>query len=147
LSRLNKYILEKRNIQKIYFAHPRATYSKHGEAEALRMLNNAYPNHIVVNPNVNWIQGKVDDMGFDIFFKVIDTVEFVAFMPLKNGKVGNGTWRECEYADKKGKDIISVYPLHNSIKKVSFNSLEKLSPEETFGLIDPKERKKYKVYE
>lgn len=147
--RLEKYITEKRNIGKIYFAHPRATYSKSGEREALRMLKSSYPNYIIVNPNSEKIQGRYDykGMGFEIFYKVIDTAEMIAVLPLKNGKITFGSWRECEYAHRKGKKIISVDPSRNKIEEVDFFSLRKLTAEETYDLIDPTVRSNFKMYE
>lgn len=139
--------LTENNRRKIYFAHPRAFYDKTEEKVSIQLITDKFPEHIIVNPNVNWIQGRVDDMGFDIFFKVIDTVEFVCAMPFKDGKVGNGTWRECEYADKKGKDIYIVNPWKKTIELTPKNKIKWLTPEETYERIPKKEQSMWKMYE
>ena len=144
--KLFKY-LEEANRRKIYFAHPRAYYDKPEEKKAIQMIQSQFPEHIIVNPNVNWIQGRVDDMGFDIFFKVINTVEFVCAMPFPDGKVGNGTWRECEYADKKGKDVYIVNPWKNTLELTPKNKIKWLTPEETYDRIPKKEQHMWKMYE
>ena len=135
------------NRRKIYFAHPRAFYDKAEEKKAIKMIMDKFPEHIIVNPNVDWIQGRVDDMGFDIFFKVINTVEFVVAMPFPDGKMGNGTWREIEYADKKGKDIYVVRPQKNTLELTKKSSIKWLSPEETYARIPKKEQHMWKMYE
>ncbi len=140
------YIIES-NRKKIYFAHPRAFYSKPEERKAISLMMNKWSGYIIVNPNVDWIQGRVDIMGFDIFFKVIDTVEFVCAMPFNDGKLGNGTWRECEYASKKGKDIYIVNPWKGTIEKTPFNRIKNITPEETYGRIPKKEQSMWKMYE
>jgi hypothetical protein len=144
--RFNDYLVEAR-AEKLYFAHPRAFYDKPEEKKSISMIMKQFPEHIIVNPNVNWIQGRVNDMGFDIFFKVINTVEFLIAMPFKDGKVGNGTWREIEYADSKGKDIFIVNPWKNTLVKTPKNKIQWLTPEATFYRIDKKEQEKWDMYE
>jgi len=144
--KFQNYLVE-RNIPKIYFAHPRAFYDKPEEKKSIDMIMKQFPDHIIVNPNVDWIQGRVDDMGFDIFFKVINTVDFVVAMPFPDGKMGNGTWREIEYADKKGKDIYVVRPQKNTLEITPKNKIQWLTPEATFARIPEKERIKWKMYE
>lgn len=144
--RFNNYLTEVRG-NKLYFAHPRAYYSKPEETKAITMIMKQFPDHIIVNPNVNWIQGRVDDMGFDIFYKVINTVEFVVAMPFPDGKMGNGTWREIVYADKKGKDIYVVNPWKNTLVKTPKNKIPWITPEETYGRIPKKEQAMWQMYE
>lgn len=144
--RFHDYITEA-NRRKLYYAHPRAYYNKPEEDKAIKMIMKKFPEHIVVNPNVNWIQGRVDDMGFDIFFKVIDTVEFVVAMPYPDGKMGNGTWREIEYANKKGKEVYVVNPWKNTLELTPINKIKWLSPEETYARIPKKEQHMWKMYE
>jgi len=139
--------LKERSIPKIYFAHPRATYGKNIEKQAIDMIKKEWPNHILVNPNVDWIQGRVKDMGFDIFFKVINTVQLLCVLPFKDGKIGNGSWRECQHADKKGIDIFVVNPYNGTIMKTPLNKIKHITPEETFDRIDKKEQHLWKVYE
>jgi len=145
--KFQNYIIAEANRRKIYFAHPRAFYDKPEEKKAIALIMKQFPDHIIVNPNVDWIQGRVDDMGFDIFFKVINTVEFVVAMPFPDGKMGNGTWREIEYADKKGKEIYVVRPQKNSLELTPKNKIKWLTPEATFERIPEKERIKWKMYE
>jgi hypothetical protein len=140
------YITEN-NRRKIYFAHPRAFYDKPEEKKSIDLITKQFPEFIIVNPNVSWIQGRVDDMGFDIFFKVIDTVEHVCAMGFKDGKLGNGTWRECEYADSKGKDIYIINPWKGTITLTPKNKIKWLTPEQTFERIPKKEQTKWKMYE
>lgn len=145
--RLLKYITEKRNVQKLYFAHARALYDSNTEGKALKLIQEKFPDHIIINPNVDWIQGKCDDMGFDIFFKVISTASKIVFMPFKDNKVGNGTWRECQYGHKEGIPLFEVNPYRGTIKEFEFNKIKYLSPEETFSRINKKCQANYKVYE
>jgi hypothetical protein len=133
--------------RKIYFAHPRAFYNKPEEKKAEGMIMKKFPEHIIVNPNVNWIQGRVEELGFDIFFKVINTVEFICAMPFPDGKMGNGTWREIEYADKKGKDIYVVNPWKNTLELTPKSKIKWLSPEETYYRIPKKEQDMWLMYE
>jgi len=144
--RFNNYIVEA-NRRKIYFAHPRAFYNKPEEKKAEKMIMAKFPEHIIVNPNVDWIQGRVEELGFDIFFKVINTVEFICAMPFPDGKVGNGTWREIEYADKKGKDIYLVNPWKNTFELTKKSSIKWLSAEETYYRIPKKEQDMWLMYE
>lgn len=144
--RLNNYLTEAR-AEKIYFAHPRATYDTPVEKKALKLIADKFPEHIIVNPNVAWIQGRVEDMGFDIFFKVINTVEYVCVMPFKDGKIGNGSYRECEHAHKNNIPIYVVNPFKNSIIETPFNKIPHITPEETFERIPKKEQHKWKMYE
>ena len=144
---LSDYLLEGSSRHKLYFAHPRAYYDKPEEKAAMALIYQEHKGYIIVNPNVDWIQGRVDDMGFDIFFKVIDTVEFVVAMPFPDGKVGNGTWRECQYANKKGKDIYIVNPWKKTLVLTPFNKIKGITPEETYERIPKKEQSKWQVYE
>lgn len=144
--RFNNYIVEA-NRRKLYFAHPRAFYNKPEEKKAEGLINKKFPEHIIVNPNVSWIQGRVEELGFDIFFKVIDTVEFICAMPFSDGKMGNGTWREIEYADKKGKDIYVVNPWKGTLELTKKTFIKWLSPEETYYRIPKKEQDMWLMYE
>lgn len=144
--RLYEFLLEANRL-KIYFAHPRATYGKPEENKAMTMITKEWPNYIIVNPNVDWIQGRVDAMGFDIFFKVIDTVQILCVMPFKDGKIGGGSYRECEHAKKKGIPIFVVNPWKNTIVETPFNKLQGIGAEETFNRIDKDEQHKWKMYE
>jgi hypothetical protein len=144
--RLQQFLDEsKRN--KIYFAHPRAYYDKPEEKKAIAMMTKEWSDYLIVNPNVDWIQGRVTELGFDIFFKVINTVEFICVMPFPDGKVGNGSWRECQYANKQGKDIYVVNPWKGTIIKTPFNKIKGITPEETYDRIPKKEQHKWLVYE
>jgi hypothetical protein len=144
--KFSDYITEAKR-RKIYFAHPRQFYNKPEEKKSMDLIAKQFPEHIIVNPNVSWIQGKVDDMGFDIFFKVIDTVEHVCAMILKDGKMSNGTWRECDYANKKGKEIWVINPWKNTITLTPFNQIKYITPEETYARIPKKEQDMWKMYE
>lgn len=144
--RLEQYMTEVNRL-KIYFAHPRATYGKKEETQAIRMITKEFPEYIIVNPNVDWIQGRVDDMGFDIFFKVINTVQILCVLPFPDGKIGNGSYRECTHADKNGIPIYVVNPWKRTIVKTPFKKLKGISPEETYARIHKDEQHKWKVYE
>ena len=145
--RLEQFLITESKRRKIYFAHPRAFYSKPEEKKAEQLISKEFPEHIIVNPNVDWIQGRVEELGFDIFFKVINTVEFICAMPFKDGKFGNGTWRECDYANKKGKDIYVVNPWKGTLVKTPFNKIQGLSPEDTYYRIPKKEQDMWLMYE
>lgn len=144
--KIREYLIENTR-KKIYFAHPRATYGKTVEKKAMDMIMKEFPDYIIVNPNVNWIQGRVEDMGFDIFFKVINTVQILCVLPFEDGKIGNGSWRECQHADKKGIPIYVVNPYKNTLTKTPFNRLKHITPEETFDRIPKGEQNKWKMYE
>lgn len=144
--RLHEFLTEANRL-KIYFAHPRATYGKSEEKKAMDMITKEFPEYIIVNPNVKWIQGRVEDMGFDIFFKVINTVQILCVLPFPDNKIGNGSYRECTHANKQGIPIYVVNPWKNTITETPFNKLKGISPEETFDRIDKKEQHKWKVHE
>lgn len=144
--RLNHFLNEARP-PKIYFAHPRATYGGNRERKAIDLIKKKFPDYIVVNPNIPPIQGRVGTMGFDIFFKVIDTVDFVVFMSFDDGKAGNGTWRELQYTDRKGKKIYKVNPHTGTIVETDFKDVKYCTPEETFERIKKEDQHKWKMHE
>lgn len=145
--RLFRYILETTS-PKLYFAHPRATYNTNIENQGLKYINDKFPNHIVVTPNVDWIQGKVSSMGFDIFFKVINTVDVVVCMVFKDNRWGMGIYREAVYGESKGKQIVELNPYTGKFKDIKLmSSIKPLSAEETFDRIPKKEQHKWTVHE
>lgn len=143
-----KHFLDEARAPKIYFAHSRETYDTMVEKHSIRLIMEKFPDHIIVNPNVQWIQGKCNDgMGFDIFFKVVRTASKLAFQPLQDGRATNGTWRECEFAHKNNIPLYEVNPYKNTIKEVEFSSIKYLTAHETYLRMPPEQRCKYKENE
>jgi len=144
--KLCQYLIESNRL-KVYFAHPRATYGKPEETKCIKMITDKFPEHIIVTPNNSNIIDRANKMGFDIFFGIINTTQIMCVMPFKDGIIGNGAYRECEHASKKGIPIFVVNPWNNTITVTPFHKLKGISPEETFGRIDKKDQHKWKVHE
>lgn len=145
--RLINYLIE-RQTPKLYFAHPRATYNTEIEDKAIKYITKQFPDHIIVNPNVDWIQGKANSMGFDIFFKVINTVDVIVGMTFKDGRWGMGMYREAIHGESKGKQIYELNPYNGKFNKIdNMKSIKPLSAEETYDRIPKEEQQKWKVHE
>ena len=106
--RLKQYITEATG--KIYFGHPGPTYNTPLEKKAISVIKEKFPGKTIINPNNPANEKKYKEIGFDVFFDLIDTCDFGVFMTAPDGRWGVGIYEEAYYCQQTNKKVYELNP-------------------------------------
>lgn len=97
-----------KEMRKIYFAHPRLSYGTQRERDMLKRIMHVFTGCEIINPGEPKFQKKMESLVERMlsaneymipFFKIINDVDILVFMPLENKNMSVGTYLEVRHAE------------------------------------------------
>lgn len=96
-------------VAKIYFAHPVNTYGTELEKELYFRINEAFPRHVIINPNKpqhqdgykRWRDETGKGMSY-FYEEVLPKCKGIVLLAFRDGKFGAGVVGEARFMIKRG---------------------------------------------
>jgi hypothetical protein len=102
----------------LYYAHFIGIYNTKQEQRDMEMLQNIFPNYIIINPNIEEHQIGCKENGMKYFEDIVKDCDLLVFRGCVNGKIPAGVHKEVQCAKNNNIPIIELPCLINRAMSV-----------------------------